>query len=82
MLGAAKAYYINFSYVGDVCPAEPPVVGVVFLRHRWVVLVRSDGVPTRKEKISREDYFTAVAVSIRVFFARLLAVAASDVTDS
>ena len=37
---------------------------------------------TRKEKISREDYFTAVAVSIRVFFARLLAVAASDVTDS
>ena len=39
-------------------------------------------VTTRKEKISREDYFTAVAVSIRVFFARLLAVAASDVTDS
>ena len=38
--------------------------------------------PTRKEKISREDYFTAVAISIRVFFARLLAVAASDVTDS
>ena len=37
---------------------------------------------TRKEKISREDYFTAVAVSIRLFFSRLLAVAASDVTDS
>ena len=37
---------------------------------------------TRKEKISREDYFTAVAVSVRVFFARLLAVAASDVTNS
>ena len=46
------------------------------------MLVRYDGVPTRKEKISREEYFTAVAVSIRVFFARLLVVATSDVTDS
>ena len=53
--------------MGDVCPADPPIVGDVCLRHRWVVLVSSDGVPTRKEKISREEYFTAVAVSIRVF---------------
>ena len=53
--------------MGDVCPADPPIVGDVFLRHRWVVLVISDGVTTSKEKISREGYFTAVAVSIRVF---------------
>ena len=46
------------------------------------MLVRSDGVHTRKEKTSSREYFTAVAVSIRVFFARLLAVATSDVTDS
>ena len=46
------------------------------------MLLKSGGVPTRKEKISREEYFTAVDVSIRVFFAILLAVAASDVTDS
>ena len=44
------------------------------------MLVRSDGVPARKEKISKEDSFTTMAVSIRVFF-RVLAVTPSDVTD-
>ena len=41
---------------------------LLFVRHRRFVLVRSDGVPVRKEKISKEDSFTTMAVSIRVFF--------------
>ena len=43
LLGVCKAYSINLSYMGDLYPADPPVGGVVFLRHRWVVLVRSGG---------------------------------------
>ena len=52
LLRRAKAYSIHLPYAGDVCPVDPPFVGVVFLRHQWVVLVRSDGVPTRKDNIS------------------------------
>ena len=30
LLGVCKAYSIYLSYVGDLCPAEPPVDGVFF----------------------------------------------------